>query len=174
MTTITRELSTENDGSKERGPVFRALAAAGLVITVLLTTGQSPPLRPSSELSLLQGYWEGTGPGGECSVTISGHSLIYRQRDDFWFDTTFTLPEGSEPRQLHATILRSPEESTIGNVVVTLFELGDGTLNLGVIADFEEPPTEPVLASWDDATDRYSLRKAQPPFHLATPQDAAP
>src|SRR5262245_57614914 len=72
-----------------------------------------PPARPTTvvaqppptvaELEPLQGYWEGEGAGGKCSMTITGNSLHYRAGTN-WFETTFILPPGTDPRQLHATI----------------------------------------------------------------------
>jgi hypothetical protein len=104
-------------------------------------------------------------------VTISGNSLSYYQpaRDpegaDFWYATTFTLPAGTEPKQLHATILKnsSPEPADIGRVVVVLYEIEDETLTLGVIDDFEGPSVEPVIADWDQAIDRYHLERSTDP-----------
>ena len=118
----------------------------------------------ASEWSRLQGYWEGYGPGGDCSVTISGNSLHFRARPDFWYETTFTLPAGTDTQQLHATIIRdsSPRQADIGRVVVALLSFEDGTLTLGVINDFDEPPEGPVTADWDKAIDRYYLKRARP------------
>src|SRR5262245_44603556 len=61
--------------------------------------------RPTAaELRRLQGYWEGDGAAGKCSITITGNSLHFYARTDFWYVTTFTLPAGTDPQQLHATI----------------------------------------------------------------------
>ena len=136
--------------------------ALALLLAALFTACQSVPTRTAPGLRRLQGYWEGYGPGGECSVTISGNSLHFRAREDFWFETTFTLHADTDPRQLHATIIDSPEQTTIGTVVVAIFEIEDGTLNLGVIEDFEGPPADSVIGDWDRAMDRYYLERAQP------------
>ena len=79
------------------------LGAFALSLAALLTAGQSTPTRTAVELNRLQGYWEGEGAGGKCSITIVGNSLHYRNSGG-WFKTTFTLPAGTDPRQLHATI----------------------------------------------------------------------
>jgi hypothetical protein len=147
------------------------LGALALLLAALFTACQSAPTRMAPDLRRLQGYWEGYGPGGKCSVTISGNSLHFRARADFWFETTFTLPAGGDPRQLHATIISSPEKTTIGSVVVVIFEIEDGTLNLGVIEDFDGPPTDPVLGDWDRAMDRYYLERAQPQEQTQPPKN---
>lgn len=69
-----------------------------------------------------------------------------------------------DPQQLHATIIKesSPEQSNIGTVVVAIFKIEDGTLNLDVIEDFDGPPTNPVIGDWDRAADRYYLERVQP------------
>jgi len=40
------------------------------------------PTPIAAELRPLQGYWEGEGAGGKCSITIAGNSLRYRGRHD--------------------------------------------------------------------------------------------
>src|SRR5260370_1603815 len=50
----------------------------------------------AAELKPLQGYWEGEGAGGKCSITITGNSLLYPAGTN-WFETTFTLPSGHNP-----------------------------------------------------------------------------
>lgn len=97
-------------------------------------------------------------------MTISGNSLHFRARPDFWYETRFTIPGGANPPQLHATIVRdsSLEQADIGRVVVALFKLENGTLTLGVIDDFDEPPSSPVATDWERAFDRYHLERAQP------------
>jgi hypothetical protein len=136
-------------------------AALALLVAAVFIACQSAPARRAADLSPLQGYWEGYGPGGECSVTISGNSLRFYARPDFWFETTFILPAGTDPQQLHATIIKesSPEQANIGTVVVTIFKIEDGTLTLGVLEDFEGPLANPVIGDWDLAMDQYYLKK---------------
>ncbi len=97
-------------------------------------------------------------------MTISGNAIHFRAREDFWFETSFTLPADTDLQQLHATIIKdsSREQEDIGKVVVALFKIENGTLTLGVIDDFEGPPTGPVTTGWDRAFDRYYLKRAQP------------
>ena len=151
-----------------------------MLLAALFTVCQSVPTRTAADLSRLQGYWEGYGPGGECSVTISGNSLLFHARADFWFETTFVLPAGTDPQQLHATIIKdsSPQQVDVGTVVVTIFKIEDGALTLGVIEDFEGPPTNSVIGDWDRAIDRYYLKKVQPqenkPNHPQTNRPETP
>jgi hypothetical protein len=118
------------------------------------TTGPRTP----SELQRLQGYWEGDEASGKCSITITGNSLRFYARTDFWFATTFTLPADTDPRQLHATIkdCASGQESSTGKVVFAIFKIEDGILTLAVHGD--EPPK-----TFAGASSHYVLKKVQPP-----------
>lgn len=147
------------------------LSALAVLLAHSFTACQSEPTRTALDLERLQGYWEGPGPGGECSVTIVGNSLRFHAREDFWFETTFTLPPGTDPQQLHATIIKdsSPEQGDVGTVVVAVFKIEDETLTLAVIEDFDGPPTSPVItdSDWsmieaDWTKDRYYLERAEP------------
>ena len=150
---------------------FSRIARNCLLVALLvpLTSAcQSVPTGMGEDLQALQGRWEGQGPGGAVAITIAGDSLDYTQPtpdpddEEFWFGTTFVLWPDVEPKQLHATIRgnNSPGEPHLGTVVVTLFELDDGTLNFGVIDDYLEPPEGPVTADWERATDRFVLERA--------------
>ena len=96
-------------------------------------------------------------------MTISGNSLYYQSRPDFWYDTVFTIPDGAEKPQLHATIVKDSTERPrdIGKVVVALFEVDDETLKLGVINSFDGPLASPVTDGWDLATDQYLLKRVE-------------
>jgi len=68
------------------------------------------------ELQLLQGTWEGVWEGvgagdkshEKITITITGNSFHFHRDTNFWFDTTITLPAGTDPKQLHATIKGCP------------------------------------------------------------------
>jgi uncharacterized protein (TIGR03067 family) len=115
----------------------------------------------AAELKPLQGHWEGEGAGGKCSITITGNSLHYRSGTNFdggWWKTTFTLPAGTNPQQLHATIKESsPPTNGIGEVVFAIFKIEDGTLTLAVNDGSDEPPK-----AFSSASSRYNLKKVQP------------
>jgi hypothetical protein len=123
----------------------------------VFTACQSLPPRTAAELSRLQGYWEGEGAGGRCSITITGSSLHYRAGTNWW-KTTFTPPVDTDPRQLHATIKESsPPTNGIGQVVFAIFKIEDGTLTLAEVDGSDEPPK-----TFSSASSRYVVRKVQP------------
>jgi hypothetical protein len=117
----------------------------------------SPPPPTVGELKPLQGYWEGDGAGGKCSITITGNSLHYRAGTN-WFETTFTLPAGTDPRQLHATIRDSspPTNNSVGKVVFAIFKIEDGTLTLAEDDMSDEPPK-----TFPGASSRYNVKRVQ-------------
>jgi hypothetical protein len=100
---------------------------------------------------------------GRITVTITGNSLRFHRDADFWFETTFTLPAGTFPRQLHATIKDCPQPcDDIGKVVFAIFKIEDGTLILvGIQATATEPPKTfgefPALE--DNSMFRYRLKR---------------
>jgi hypothetical protein len=142
------------------------LCALALASAVLFTVGQSISRRTDAELKNLQGYWEGEGAGGKCSVTITGDSLLYRAGTS-WFKTTFTLPErkGAGPQLLHATIKdSSPPTNSVGQVVFAIYKIEDRTLTLEAFGDAEKPP-----AMFENNDNRYIVKKAQPPADNPAP-----
>jgi hypothetical protein len=124
----------------------------------------------AAELQPLQGTWEGFMVGheadGKVTITITGNSLRFRRDADFWFETTFTLPAGTYPQQLHATIKDCPQPcDDIGKVVFAIFKIEDGTLTLvGIQASAVDPPKNfgEIPSFEDDRKFRYKLKKAQP------------
>ena len=139
--------------------------AFALSLAALLTAGQCTPTRTAVELNRLQGYWEGEGAGGKCSITITGNSLHYRAGTN-WHKTTFTLLAGTDPQQLHATIIDSwpPSKDSIGTVVPAIIRIEDGTLTLAAYNISEEPPK-----TFDDATTKYVVKQVQPKKEHANP-----
>ena len=140
-----------------------ALSSAALLTAYQSTPAQTPPKSSTptaiaSELKPLQGYWEGEGAGGKCSITITGSSLHYRNSSG-WFKTTFTLPAGADPQQLHATIKENspPSKDAIGQVVFAIFKIEDGVLTLTTYDGSDEPPK-----TFDNATSRYVVKKVPP------------
>ena len=122
----------------------------------------------NAELQLLQGTWEGTVVGdnshGKITITITGNSFHFHRDTNFWFDTTITLPAGTDPKQLYATIKGCPpsQADSIGKVVGAIFKIEDGTLTLAARGDgAEETPTS-FEATEDKGLTRYELRKVQP------------
>lgn len=146
--------------------------ALGLFLAVLFTGCSSRATQPGAEsctppsvaeeLKPLQGYWEGEGAGGKCSITIAGNSLHYRNSTG-WFKTTFTLPAGTDPQQLHATIEESsqPSDKDIGTVVFAIIKIEDGTLILAE-DDMSDAPPE----TFSSASSRYVVKKVEPDPNL--------
>jgi hypothetical protein len=134
------------------------LGALALSLTALFTACQSTPMRTAAELKRLRGYWEGEGAGGKCSITITGSSLHYRVGEN-WYKTTFALPAGTDPQQLHATIQDCwpPSTNAIGKVVFAIFKIEDGTLTLAEDDMSDKPPKD-----FPSASSRYNVKKVQP------------
>ena len=124
-----------------------------------------PPI--AAELEPLQGTWEGGVVGDKShdkiTIMITGDSFHFHRDTNFWFETTITLPTGTNPQQLRATIKHSaPPEESNGKVVVAIFKIEDGTLTLAARGDgAEETPTS-FEATEDKGLTRYELRKVQP------------
>ena len=139
------------------GPFW--LGAVALSLATMFTACQSTPTPAAVELKRLQGYWVGVGSESNTSITITGHSFHYHSRTDFWFKTTFTLPAGTDPQQLRATIKDcSPPKDPIGKVVVAIYKIEDGTLTLANLQSGEPPKRLE-----DEGNQLTVLRKAQPP-----------
>lgn len=128
-----------------------ALAVTTLSILMpwaLIRAQAAGTLSPSTatELQRLQGSWEGVLAGreaeGKVSITITGNSLHFKGLNPSeWYDTTFILPAGTAPQQLHATIKDCPEPDDIGKVVFAILKIQDGTLTLaGIQASAVQPP----------------------------------
>jgi len=134
------------------------LGALALSLAALFTACQSAPTPIAAELKHLQGYWEGEGAGGKCSITITGNSLHYRNSAG-WYKTTFTLPVGTDPQQLHATIkdCSPPSTNAIGTVVFAIFKIEDGTLTFAEDDMSDKPPK-----TFANASSRYSVKKVHP------------
>ncbi|MCG3121624.1 MAG: hypothetical protein ALAOOOJD_04827 [bacterium] len=127
----------------------------------------------AAELQSLQGTWEGVAlsqetPGGPfvksagtITITITGNSFHFHRDTNFWFETTITLPAGTAPQQLHATIkdnAPSQGSNAIGKVVVALFKIEEGILTLAARGDGSE---ETPISFEDENVTRYELRKVQ-------------
>jgi uncharacterized protein (TIGR03067 family) len=119
------------------------------------------------ELQPLQGTWEGVMVGQEnanITITITSNSLHFYRDTNFWFATTFTQPAGTDPKQLHATIkdCAQGQESSVGQVVVAIYKIEDGTLTLVALGGDDEERPKSFEATQDKGLSRYELRKVQP------------
>jgi uncharacterized protein (TIGR03067 family) len=129
---------------------------------------KGPANQPTAaELQLLQGTWEGFSLNQETpdgppvkgtntiTVTVTGNTLHFHRDSNFWFETSITLPAGTEPQQLHATIKRGA--NSIVEVVKAFFKIEDGTLTLATHNGAGE-----ALKVFEGAPNRYELRRVQP------------
>ena len=145
------------------------IANAGDQLTADAKSAANQPA--AAELQLLQGTWEGVLVGDKAqqktTITVTGNSLHFHRDTNFWFKTTFTLPAGKDPKQLHATIKGCPssQADSIGQVVRAFFKIENGTLTLATIGD----DAEETLKSFETAGTRYELRKLQPQKKNAEP-----
>lgn len=123
----------------------------------------------SPELQPLQGVWDGVFVGDSKSpritITITGDSLHFHRDTNFWFETTFTLPPGKNPKQLHATIQKCPpsQADSLGQVVRAFFKIEEGTLTLATLGDDE------TAKGFETSGTRYELRKLVPPSKNSPP-----
>jgi uncharacterized protein (TIGR03067 family) len=132
------------------------MSAGSLTLAAWFAGCQGTP-SIAAELRPLQGHWEGEGAGGKCTIVITGDSLRYCAGTTC-YETTFTLPPGTNPQQLHATIKGSspPSNDVIGKMVFAIFKIEDGTLTLAVGGADEAPKT------FDEATAEYVVRQVPP------------
>ncbi len=100
---------------------------------------------------------------GKITITITGNSLHFHRDKNFWFETTFTLPAGTDPKQLHATIKDCADKESIGKVVLAIFKIEDGTLTLAGIRTPDSAPEPPInFDSANTMSGRFELWKVQP------------
>jgi hypothetical protein len=105
----------------------------------------------------------GPGEGRQITITITGNSLRFYRDTNFWFETTFTLPVGTDPKQLHATIKDCAGKDSIGKLVLAIFKIEDGTLTLAGIRTPDSAPEPPInFDSENTMSGRFELRKVQP------------
>ncbi len=94
------------------------------------------------------------------TITITGNSFHFHRDTNFWFETTITLPAGTNPKQLHATIKDCPTPSSIGQVVFAIFKIEDGILTIATPGGDEAPKS--FESTGNNGLTRYELRKVQP------------
>jgi uncharacterized protein (TIGR03067 family) len=124
-----------------------------------------PPTAP--ELLPLQGKWEGGMLGEEprkkITISISGDSFHFHRDTNFWFQTTISLPAGTEPKQLLATIKGCPtsQADSIGKVVGAIFKIEGETLTLATGGGGDGTPKS-FEATEDGGLTLYVLKRIQP------------
>ena len=107
----------------------------------------------------------GQEKNGTITITITSNSLHFHRDTNFWFETTFTQPVGTDPKQLHATIkgnAASQGTNANGKTVAAIFKIEDETLTLAARGDGSEETPKSFEATEDGGLTRYELRKVQP------------
>lgn len=120
------------------GPYYLGICI--LFTAQFMMSCQTGPSQVDSELIPLQGYWEGKGAGGKCTITINGNSLHY-QADSGWYKTTFTLTPNTNPQQMKALIIDcGPSKDPVGIEVFVVFKIEGETLTLTTYDESYDPP----------------------------------
>lgn len=150
-------------------PLLRILPLAVLVLArggdeTAKRVGAAAVSDAAAERKALEGTWKGFGAGaekdGEIVVTIVRDTLRFHRDTNFWFETTFVLPAGKDPRQLHATIRKTsaPQGDSVGQVVRAFYRIRDDRLTLATMGDDGEETSK----AFDAAGTRFELRKSPP------------
>jgi uncharacterized protein (TIGR03067 family) len=139
------------------------LLSPGAAIRAEAATATTQPA--TAEVQRLQGTWEGVLVGqesaGRITITFNGNSLHYQGlRADQWYDATFTLPEGTRPRQIRATITGSAQVKDIGTVIGAIFKIENRTLSLAGLEDDGTPDDSAVFDG--NPMFHYKFRKLEP------------
>jgi hypothetical protein len=104
------------------------------------------------------------------TITFTGNSLFFQwlegSQKDKWYKANFTLPAGTSPQQLRATITSYfPTNDTgardIGTVVNAIFKIEDGLLTLAGMPGAEVEPAKVAEAFENSPMFRYALRKVR-------------
>jgi len=87
------------------------------------------------DLAALQGKWVGLEVGreaqGDNTLTVSGDTIHFQGASkDEWYKGTFTLPAGTTPKQVIATIKDCPAPDFIGKTSNAIYKIEDGKLTL--------------------------------------------
>jgi uncharacterized protein (TIGR03067 family) len=162
--------------------ILVALAFSLILIADGAEASPRAPKQTAAEQKRLQGKWEGVMVGQEkgdkITITITGNSLHFHRDTNFWFETTFTLPAGTDPKQLHATIKDCADKDSIGKVVFAIFKIEDGTLTLAGIRTPDSAPEPPVDFDSEETmsvasnSGRFNLKRRIPNHPKRGPQNS--
>jgi len=166
-----------NRGSRQSGSAAQdaqrswnpALALSGLCLLALVQAGCARRPGPPTALQALQGTWSGivvNGPPKErYTIRVAGDSFHFHRDTNFWFETTITLPPGTEPQQLQATIRKTAagQESSVDQSVVAIFKIEGETLILATRGGGpDDPPPLGFELSEGRGLTRYELQRVPP------------
>ncbi len=133
------------------------------LIATLFTLVPNSFAQLAPDLTRLQGHWEGDGANGKCSITIEGNRLNFHEREDFWYETTFTLRTETDPPQLLATIVKDHDNASVGSMVLVIYKIEGDTLTLVVSQDAEVPPPMGFDSDPSAVLGRYELTRVKHP-----------
>ena len=103
----------------------------------------------------------GREANGKCTMTITNNSIHFQGANtNEWYKTTFTLPAGTDPKQMRATITGCPLPDYIGKVAFSIFKIEDGTLTL--VGHEPGAPDAPKTFAGDQTSRTFIFKKAQP------------
>jgi len=146
-----------------------SLAVSGLCLLGLFQAGCARRPAPPTALQQLQGTWSGVvvnGPPKErFTIRVAGDSFHFFRDTNFWFDTTITLPPGTEPQRLLAKIRKSApgQEDSVDQSVVAIFKIEGETLILATRGGGpDDPPPTGFDISEGRGLTRYELQRVPP------------
>jgi uncharacterized protein (TIGR03067 family) len=111
----------------------------------------------------LHGTWRGQEVGGKAqgspSLTFEGTTLEFHGANpQEWYKGTFTLREGTTPKQLDAVVTECPFPKYVGKTVHAIYKIEDGKLTL----TGNEPGNPAVPASFDAQGSRQIVFTLKP------------
>lgn len=165
-----------NQGSRQSGRIeveggrswAPSLVLSGLCLLGILQAGCARRATPTAPTALqqLQGTWSGIvlhGPPKErYTIRVAGDSFHFYRDTNFWFDTTITLPPGTEPQRLLAKIRKTAagQEDSIDQSVVAIFKIEGETLILATRGGGpDDPPPLGFDISEGRGLTRYELQR---------------
>ena len=89
----------------------------------------------AADTALLQGKWEGVEVGkedsGKCTLMVVGNKLDFQGWNKAeWYKGTFTLPKGTDPKQLEGAIAECPFPEMVGKKSPGIYKIENGKLTL--------------------------------------------
>ena len=161
-------------------PTTVVLAAVLLVPGAIVRADATSAKAEPANARQLQGAWEGVQVGqesaGAVAITFSGNALHFQgPTADKGFDATFTLKEGTRPRQLHATLTGSPQGKDIGRVIGAVVKVENCTLSLAGLKDGAPSILDEAEAFDENPMFHYRFRRGEAKAKkAAAPKPAAP
>ena len=144
------------------------LLALGLLLGLQAGCTTKPPPPPTA-LQKLQGTWSGgvlnDRSKAQYTLRIRGDSFHFHRDTNFWFGTTITVPAGTDPQQLFATIHTSApgQENSLGKRVAAIFQVEEDNLIIVARGDGGDDVPTGFDVAGDEGLTRYELRRVAVP-----------